>query len=510
MATILRTRIENPFSSVRGKIVLAFLLILGISYFVIANSTLKLVSDYQFKQRMDRDKNTVSRITPAITQLYNNIKMRDLEVALSNYSGEEDARFMVIDNFGKVRFDTYGIAEGTRLNLSEVASILNKSKTIDYGIYHISENEQFAESNTYENPQSTALNDNKTIPDTEKLNQNLWINICTAPIADENGQTGLLLYSSSVYDVINNLEDLRNSIMFFFALVAISTIIISYFIAGQITKPISSLTKVIKRMGQGEFSIKVPEKGSSELKNLAITFNIMSEKLDNLEKSRNQFISDASHEIKTPLATMKILLESIIYQDEFEPEITKEFLTDINSEIDRLNSITVDLLTLVSLDDKTVTINKAEIELTEIVQKVIKRLSLLADKNEQHLTVNINDYCPIYADETKIQQVIYNLVENAIKYTPKGGYINVSLYREYGFAVFKVTDDGPGIPSGDVSHIFERFYRVEKARSRGSGGTGLGLSIVSQMVKLHGGKISVNSEVGVGSQFIVELPLIEN
>lgn len=274
-----------------------------------------------------------------------------------------------------------------------------------------------------------------------------------------------------------------------------------------LTRPIVSLTRSIQRMGRGDFSVRVPIAGSGELRRLSETFNTMSEKLEMLDQSRNQFVSNASHELKTPLATMKILLESIIYQPDMDQEMRTEFLTDINKEIDRLNMVIGDLLTLVSMDSKTMRLNRSTFSFAQLVSDTAKRLNLVLEKRDQELKLQLSDRCEMYADSAKLTQVIYNLLENASKYTQEGGTIRVRLIRSGRDAVLTVSDNGPGIPKEDQAHIFDRFYRVDKARSRETGGTGLGLSIVHQMVIMHGGTVSVDSEEGNGTTFTVELPI---
>lgn len=225
-----------------------------------------------------------------------------------------------------------------------------------------------------------------------------------------------------------------------------------------------------------------------------------------MEKQR-QFVWDASHELKTPLATMKILIESLIYQPEMETGLRTEFLSDINREIDRLSSIVTDLLTLVRMDVKDVKLSRENMSLAELVKDTEHLLKPMAEKRHQTLVLSLQDECDMYADRTKLQQVVYNLMENAFKYTQDGGKVTVTLQKSGRDAVLKVKDNGPGIAAEHLPHIFDRFYRVDKARSREAGGTGLGLAIVHQLVMLHGGEIHVESEVGKGTTFTVELPL---
>ncbi|MCL1796603.1 MAG: ATP-binding protein, partial [Clostridia bacterium] len=277
-----------------------------------------------------------------------------------------------------------------------------------------------------------------------------------------------------------------------------------------ITKPLAVLNDGIKRMAQGNLSTRVKASGIDEMGRLAETFNLMSEKLENVDSSRNEFVSNASHELKTPLATMKIMLESMLYQEDMPLELRQEFLTDIVKELDRLNGIVSDLLTLVRSDsnDNNYNITAEHFLLRELIMETVHLLKPLSLEKQQDVILKMQADCPVYADRSKIQQAVYNLVNNAIKYTQDGGQIYVTCKLEGKTAVVEVADNGPGIPQKDLPHIFERFYRVDRARSRATGGNGLGLSIVQQVMLLHGGSVAVFSEEGKGTKFRVELPTI--
>ncbi|MDY5730205.1 MAG: HAMP domain-containing sensor histidine kinase [Eubacteriales bacterium] len=430
---------------------------------------------------MRNDKYSVEKMAVSVTQLFFNKDIEKLNIMLERLGGEYDARLMALDAAGKVWVDTFSKAEGMRIQLKEVADVL-QGNSQSYGVYKLQQNQVL------------------------DVAQYHWMNVCTVSIVTPEGLQGVLLYSSSLDDVMNNLNHLQNTILKFFGLAALFSLVFAFFLSGVITKPVASLTQGIQKMGRGDFSVRVPEVGSSEIKNLSVTFNHMSEKLENLEKSRNQFISNASHELKTPLATMKILLETILYQDDMDPSISKEFLDDINKEIDRLNSVIKDLLTLVSLDNKTVQLQKTQFNLSDLVNDIGKKMKMIADKKGKVLLFNIEENVDFYGDEAKLHHVVYNLVDNAVKYTGDDGVIELNLFKNGKMVILSVRDNGHGIPEEDTKHIFDRFYRVDKARSRETGGTGLGLSIVHQMVMLHGGKIYVESKEGEGSEFVVELP----
>ena len=189
--------------------------------------------------------------------------------------------------------------------------------------------------------------------------------------------------------------------------------------------------------------------------------------------------------------------------------ISREFLTDIDKEIDRLSAVISDLLTLVSVDSGELKLKTAPLSLRDLISDNVRRLSPLARERGIELQFTGRENVEIVGDHMKLTQVFYNLIDNAIKYTPRGGSVHVELAKQGKTAVVRVADNGIGIPEEDQLHIFDRFYRVDKARSRETGGTGLGLSIVKQIVLLHDGNISVSSKENEGSTFTVELPLLQ-
>lgn len=285
-------------------------------------------------------------------------------------------------------------------------------------------------------------------------------------------------------------------------------ILISIAISGFITHPIKDLTASITSMSKGHLNQRIDIRGSGEFRQLGESFNIMSEKLEDLDNARNEFVSNASHELKTPLSAIKVLTESLLHMGIDDPEIYKEFLSDINFEIDRLNSIITDLLALVQLDKQSgaVQLNKEPVDLAKLAIRTLKSLQLLAEQKNITIGISNDDEVVVEGDSTKLQQVISNLVDNAIKYTPEGGRVSIDVNRSPEFAVLRVSDTGIGIPPEDLSRIFDRFFRVDKARSRNTGGTGLGLSIANRIVLMHGGYLRVYSQEGKGSTFYIELP----
>jgi signal transduction histidine kinase len=226
-----------------------------------------------------------------------------------------------------------------------------------------------------------------------------------------------------------------------------------------------------------------------------------------MDRNRSEFVSNASHELKTPLSSMKILIESLLYQDGVDEKIYKEFLTDINKEIDRLSEIITGLLSLAKTESETEALTLNKILLSELVHKSVRALQPIARENGVTLTFTVSSDPEVECDALKVMQAVMNLVENAIKYTGDGGRVSVTLQRSGGNAMIVVRDNGCGIPEDEIPHLFDRFYRVDKARARGTGGSGLGLHITRKIALLHGGRIDVQSEEGKGSVFTLVLPI---
>ena len=260
-------------------------------------------------------------------------------------------------------------------------------------------------------------------------------------------------------------------------------------------------------MSKGDYEYRVHVQGKGEMAQLAAAFNQMSEQVHNLDEARNQFVSNASHELKTPLATIKILVESMMYQDDMDPQLRREFLGDIDKEIDRLSSVVGDSADAGAHRQPQAAPAPGDNGAGRHGARDGRASGPLAKKRGQQIVVHIQDECEMFADPGKLAQVCYNIIENAIKYTPDGGTITVSLAKAGRDAVLEIADTGVGIPEADLPHVFDRFYRVDKARSRETGGTGLGLSIVKQIVRLHAGTVTVASEYGKGTTFTVQLPV---
>ena len=236
-------------------------------------------------------------------------------------------------------------------------------------------------------------------------------------------------------------------------------------------------------------------------------FNSYAAELNRQNESRQEFVSNVSHELKTPLTSMKVLADSLNGMEDAPVDLYKDFMEDITGEIDRETKIINDLLTLVKFDKNQNALDITQVRINDLVETVMKRIRPIAEKAQVELV--LESFRPITAevDETKFSLAVQNLVENAVKYNNPGGYVHVSLNSDHRYFYIHVEDNGLGIPEESIPHIFERFYRADKSHSREIGGTGLGLSITQNVIRMHKGEIKVSSRLGEGTRFVVRVPL---
>ena len=319
--------------------------------------------------------------------------------------------------------------------------------------------------------------------------------------SDTLGAIYLVEYDTERGAIISALQ--TNILRISFGLEAV-VIVFSVFFSAAFSRRLRSILLSIRSMREGNYSYKIKLRGHDEINTLAREFNNLAERLNDSEKRRRQFVSDASHELKTPLASIKLLSDSIL-QNQMDPETEREFIGDIGREADRLGRLSQKLLTLTKLDS-SVEEEREIIDAAPVAQKVVRMLRPLAELRSIQIEADLQPHCLLMTVEDDLYQIIFNLVENAIKYNRPEGWIGVRLCREDDDIRLSVEDTGPGIPEEARAHIFERFYRVDKARSRAAGGAGLGLSIVHDMVQRNYGTIGAYAREGGGTRFEVRFP----
>ena len=333
----------------------------------------------------------------------------------------------------------------------------------------------------------------------------------TVSILDKNSnKIGVVLISALSDDVSTTVGEIRNQSNILFIMITIILTILIYFSTRFFIETLKNVLGVIIKMSEGHFDQRIDVRGirHNEITDLALACNNMAERLEQVDTSRQNFVSNVSHELKTPLSSMKVLSESILLQKDVPKEMYIEFLEDITSEIDRMTEIINDLLTLVKLDQKEIPITFIETELNQLIIDITKRMKPLADSKEIELNyILMKEKILADIDKTKFVLAISNLVENAIKYTAEKGLITITIDSDYQNVFLSVSDTGIGIAEEEINKIFERFYRVDKTRNRETGGTGLGLSITHATILMHNGSIKVSSKEQKGTTFLVCIPL---
>lgn len=303
------------------------------------------------------------------------------------------------------------------------------------------------------------------------------------------------------------MRSLQKNILTVTIILEVVVIIFSAITTTGFTSRLRRILSSMRIIRDGDYSHRLVMGGNDELTLLGDEFNLLTDRLQISEDKRRRFVSDASHELKTPLASIKLLTDSIL-QNDMDPDTVREFVSDIGNEADRLNRMTQKLLSLTKVEGQ----QDGDCEIVYMkptVEKVVRMLSGIAENSGVTIDTDFSDDCPILILEDDLYQIAFNLTENGIKYNRPGGKLHIRTYRQGDNAVLETQDTGVGIPHHALEHIFERFYRVDKARSRSSGGSGLGLSIVRGMVERNQGTITVNSEPDVGSTFRVFFPAFD-
>jgi signal transduction histidine kinase len=331
------------------------------------------------------------------------------------------------------------------------------------------------------------------------------------PIVYENSKSeevlGAVIATISMDDLVATKNEIRAQRMLLSVAFMIIGISLAACISIYLTKDFKKINKNLKYIAMGHEDELVEELGYTEMKELVKLFNAILSKMHKLEDSRQEFVSNVSHELKTPMTSMKVLADSLLAQEGMPEEAYREFLTDIVAEIDRENDIITDLLSLVKMDKKVAKLDIKTTSVNELLEVILKRLKPLAQ--QRNIEIIFESFRPVTAeiDQVKLSLAFNNLIENAIKYNRDDGWIRVSLNADHKYFYVKVADSGVGIPKDCQDQVFERFYRVDKARSRKTGGTGLGLSITRNAILVHKGAIKLYSEEGEGTTFTVRIPL---
>lgn len=416
---------------------------------------------------------------------YNYLQDNTSEVVgaeLDMLSNLYEGRVLIISGNFKVVKDTYAISEGKIIISEEVIRSFAGESLSNYDREH-----GFIE---------------MTTPITE-----------TVKVMTEEGEVerstvrGVMLTSISSDSIITTRDVLNRKAMILEALMIMAIVVIAMVLSNVLTSPFGRVTQAINaiKAGYTDESISVPD--YLETEQIMTAFNQLLGRMKVLDKSRQEFVSNVSHELKTPMASVKVLADSLLAQPDAPVEMYREFMGDITAEIDRENRIITDLLSLVKMDKTVADLNISTIHMNELTELILKRLRPIARKKDVEIVFESIRPVTAEADEVKMSLIISNLVENAIKYNQEHGSVKVTLDADHQMFSLKVADTGIGMPKEALEHIYERFYRVDKSHSREIGGTGLGLAITRSAVLMHRGQITVESTLGEGTTFLVKIPL---
>ena len=305
-----------------------------------------------------------------------------------------------------------------------------------------------------------------------------------------------------------NRKSIKKAMLMLLVACIICGLSMAMIISYLLTRDLKKIQRDVDFIAAGHEDESIEETGFLEVRSIVQRFNEILGRMQTLEDSRQEFVSNVSHELKTPMTSMKVLADSLIQQgDQVPAELYREFMQDIVAEIDRENVIISDLLSLVKLDKKAAQLQITTVSINELLEIIMKRLKPLA--LQRNIELIFESFRPVTAeiDEVKLSLGLTNLIENGIKYNKDDGWIRVTLNADHKYFYVTVTDSGLGIPEESIDHIFERFYRVDKSHSTEIEGTGLGLAITRSAIMMHHGAIRVKSQVGEGTTFSVRIPL---
>lgn len=475
MGTILGT--NNNFDGIRWKLISTYLLLIVVALLVINIFVYETIKTGFLKQQKEDAliKANIISDSISITLKKEDVELTDinLDTQLKQISTKLDGRILIIDLKKKVIYDSFNDLKDVVIDQKEVVKALDGEAMASEYIL-------------------------------DKHKNTLYTSV---PITKNGKIVGVALLSISLLEHYIAINSIRNSLILISLIVLILITFITLKIATGISEPIKRLTQAMQNAAHGKLNENVSITGSDEISQLAKAYNFMNTKLSQIEKQRREFVANVSHELKTPLSSMKLLSESLLIQPNVEVEIYKDFLMDIDSEMNRLNKIIENLLSMVDMDEEKLHIDYKLTYVNYLLEKVVNSIKPLANEKNIKIILKQWEKIQIYLDQDKIHQALTNIIHNAVKYTEDSGKVEVSLFRRGQYAVIKISDNGIGIAEENIPYIFERFYRVDSARSRQTGGSGLGLAISHQIISLHQGMIEVESKVNEGTTFYIKLPM---
>ena len=406
-----------------------------------------------------------------------------INAELNQLSSLYDGRVMIINSDLRIVKDTYGISENKTMISEEVVRCIKGESANKYD------------------------RDNGYIEMTIPITEIVSLDGSDGGPRNVELVQGVMLVSASTDNIMATMNILSRQALIIEIIVILAIIIVSVLAVKVLIKPFEKITQALDKAQEGYTNDPISVKDCVETEHIGDAFNRVLGRMKVLDDSRQEFVSNVSHELKTPITSMKVLADSLISQKDVPIEVYQEFMEDIAKEIEREDEIITDLLSLVKMDRTVADLNISEVDINVLVELIMRRLRPIAQKRDVELVYESVRPVTADVDEVKITLVISNLVENAIKYNKEHGWVKVTLDADHQFFTVEVADSGIGIPEESLEQIYERFYRVDKSRSREIGGTGLGLAITKNAILMHRGSIRVESTEGVGTTFTVKIPL---
>ena len=441
---------------------------------LISNILLKAYNAQIISQKTDELQsygNVISNLVLSSGSLSGQVS-EDVERETEEVANVYQGRVMIVNQNLTVIKDTYGLEEGKIAISKEIVQCFQQS-----GAKYVNEIGDYIQ---------------LTLPIVEPASERIQ---------------GVILVSFSTKNLNLVEESVNYRAILLLVAIAICILIFSLTYSSILSKPLLKVTESIDEITRGDTDVSLALSTYSELVTVSDSFNKMTGYIREQDTARQEFVSNVSHELKTPLASMKVLSDSLLSQEGMPEELYREFLVDITDEIERMTKIINDLLSMVKTEKNTANMVISNINVNDLLEKLLKRLRPIAAT--RNIEVIYESYRPVMADidEVKMSIALNNLIENAVKYNYDDGWVRVTLNADHKFFYVKIEDSGVGIPDEFQDNVFERFYRVDKARSRETGGTGLGLALTRNVVLLHRGSIKLYSKEKEGTTFTVRIPL---
>lgn len=468
-----RSHKRHFWKSMRFRIILTMVLIgllpFPLMFFFSLRSYESRMTDVYLSDMLGREHVLADRLSEGF---YWNKQNDELEQLLVQHANENNGRTMVIDQTYAVISDSFGTAGGKTMIDGTVTSAFAGKESADYD--------------------SDKRYMHTAVPvygsDNESVMAVVWSGVPT---------TFIDLVRGDVYDSV---------MMMLIGLFAVMVLLI-YILSALLVRPWYKLAEVMNETATGSSSEEVAVNTYNETIRVSDSFNLLKNRYEVIDNSRREFVANVSHELKTPIASMKVLADSILLQQDAPVELYQEFMKDIGTQLDRETTIIDDLLALVKLDKRSATLRLSDVNINNMIENLIKQLGPLAAWKDVSITLESHRSVTAHVDEVKLSLACMNVLENAIKYNKPSGSIKVTLDAQDEQCIISFADTGIGIPQEEIEKVFERFYRVDKSHSQQMGGSGLGLSIVRQAVEIQGGHVTIESAEDTGTVVTVRVPL---